>query len=98
MRPMPVEGPRDSGLRSIATRIVRDTRGHATGGLRKGQRVRACHVLTVDCGSPYSDAVCLPASPVRPDWDVVWLSDIPWGSLWQRPQQLATRFPPNVRI
>jgi glycosyltransferase involved in cell wall biosynthesis len=35
---------------------------------------------------------------VRPDWDVVWLSDIPWGSLWQRPQQLATRFPPNVRI
>src|SRR5438094_7600884 len=35
---------------------------------------------------------------VRPIWDVVWLSDIPWGSLWQRPQQLATRFPPDARI
>jgi glycosyltransferase involved in cell wall biosynthesis len=35
---------------------------------------------------------------VRPPWDVVWLSDIPWGSLWQRPQQLATRFPPDVRV
>jgi len=35
---------------------------------------------------------------VRPGWDVVWLSDIPWGSLWQRPQQLATRFPPDARI
>jgi glycosyltransferase involved in cell wall biosynthesis len=35
---------------------------------------------------------------VRPDWDVVWLSDIPWTSLWQRPQQLATRFPDRVRI
>jgi len=35
---------------------------------------------------------------VRPAWDVVWLSDIPWGSLWQRPQQLATRFPPDARI
>ena len=35
---------------------------------------------------------------MRPDWDVVWLSDIPWGSLWQRPQQLATRFPPEARI
>jgi glycosyltransferase involved in cell wall biosynthesis len=35
---------------------------------------------------------------VRPGWDVVWLSDIPWGSLWQRPQQLATRFPPGTRI
>jgi glycosyltransferase involved in cell wall biosynthesis len=35
---------------------------------------------------------------VRPDWDVVWLSDIPWGSLWQRPQQLATRFPAGTRI
>jgi len=35
---------------------------------------------------------------VRPGWDVVWLSDIPWGSLWQRPQQLATRFPPDSRI
>jgi glycosyltransferase involved in cell wall biosynthesis len=31
-------------------------------------------------------------------WDVVWLSDIPWGSLWQRPQQLATRFPADSRI
>ena len=35
---------------------------------------------------------------MRPAWDVVWLSDIPWGSLWQRPQQLATRFPPDARI
>jgi glycosyltransferase involved in cell wall biosynthesis len=35
---------------------------------------------------------------VRPDWDVVWLSDIPWTSLWQRPQQLATRFPDRARI
>jgi glycosyltransferase involved in cell wall biosynthesis len=35
---------------------------------------------------------------VRPDWDVVWLSDIPWTSLWQRPQQLATRFPERARI
>jgi glycosyltransferase involved in cell wall biosynthesis len=37
-------------------------------------------------------------APVRPAWDVVWLSDIPWSSLWQRPQQLATRFPDDVRI
>ncbi|HYR51117.1 MAG TPA: glycosyltransferase [Candidatus Dormibacteraeota bacterium] len=35
---------------------------------------------------------------MRPGWDVVWLSDIPWDSLWQRPQQLATRFPSDVRI
>ena len=35
---------------------------------------------------------------MRSGWDVVWLSDIPWGSLWQRPQQLATRFPPDTRI
>jgi glycosyltransferase involved in cell wall biosynthesis len=35
---------------------------------------------------------------VRPAWDVVWLSDIPWASLWQRPQQLATRFPGGTRI
>src|SRR5882672_1055773 len=35
---------------------------------------------------------------VRPSWDVVWLSDIPWGSLWQRPQQLATRIPGDTRI
>jgi glycosyltransferase involved in cell wall biosynthesis len=35
---------------------------------------------------------------VRPGWDVVWLSDIPWGGLWQRPQQLATRFPSDARI
>jgi glycosyltransferase involved in cell wall biosynthesis len=35
---------------------------------------------------------------VRPEWDVVWLSDIPWASLWQRPQQLATRFPEGTRI
>jgi glycosyltransferase involved in cell wall biosynthesis len=35
---------------------------------------------------------------VRPGWDVVWLSDISWGSLWQRPQQLATRFPSGTRI
>jgi glycosyltransferase involved in cell wall biosynthesis len=35
---------------------------------------------------------------VRPRWDVVWLSDIAWGSLWQRPQQLATRFPDDTRI
>ena len=35
---------------------------------------------------------------MRPIWDVVWLSDIPWSALWQRPQQLATRFPEDVRI
>ena len=35
---------------------------------------------------------------MRPEWDVVWLSDIPWTSLWQRPQQLATRFPAGARI
>ena len=35
---------------------------------------------------------------MRPDWDVVWLSDIPWAGLWQRPQQLATRFPHEARI
>lgn len=35
---------------------------------------------------------------VRPIWDVVWVSDIPWSGLWQRPQQLATRFPEDVRI
>ena len=35
---------------------------------------------------------------MRPVWDVVWLSDIPWSSLWQRPQQLATRFPDDARI
>lgn len=35
---------------------------------------------------------------MRPPWDVVWLSDIPWASLWQRPQQLATRFPGETRI
>jgi len=35
---------------------------------------------------------------VRPTWDVVWVSDIPWSGLWQRPQQLATRFPEDVRI
>ena len=35
---------------------------------------------------------------MRPGWDVVWLSDIPWGSLWQRPQQLATRFPAETKI
>jgi teichuronic acid biosynthesis glycosyltransferase TuaH len=35
---------------------------------------------------------------VRPGWDVVWLSDIPWTGLWQRPQQLATRFPDHARI
>lgn len=35
---------------------------------------------------------------MRPSWDVVWLSDIPWASLWQRPQQLATRFPGDSRI
>ena len=35
---------------------------------------------------------------MRPEWDVVWLSDIPWSGLWQRPQQLATRFPENARI
>ena len=35
---------------------------------------------------------------VRPTWDVVWVSDIPWSALWQRPQQLATRFPEDVRI
>ena len=35
---------------------------------------------------------------MRPGWDVVWLSDIPWAGLWQRPQQLATRFPHDARI
>jgi glycosyltransferase involved in cell wall biosynthesis len=35
---------------------------------------------------------------MRPVWDVVWLSDIPWAGLWQRPQQLAKRFPDDVRI
>ena len=35
---------------------------------------------------------------MRPDWDVVWLSDIPWAGLWQRPQQLAVRFPENARV
>jgi len=35
---------------------------------------------------------------VRPLWDVIWLSDIPWAGLWQRPQQLATRFPEDARI
>lgn len=35
---------------------------------------------------------------MRPLWDVVWVSDIPWSALWQRPQQLATRFPEDVRI
>jgi glycosyltransferase involved in cell wall biosynthesis len=35
---------------------------------------------------------------VRPLWDVVWLSDIPWSGLWQRPQQLATRFPADTGI
>ena len=35
---------------------------------------------------------------MRPDWDVVWLSDIPWSALWQRPQQLATRFPDRARV
>ncbi len=35
---------------------------------------------------------------MRPEWDVVWLSDIPWSALWQRPQQLATRFPDHARI
>ncbi|HET9951933.1 MAG TPA: glycosyltransferase [Candidatus Eisenbacteria bacterium] len=35
---------------------------------------------------------------MRPPWDVVWLSDIPWSGLWQRPQQLATRFPEDTRI
>lgn len=35
---------------------------------------------------------------MRPAWDVVWLSDIPWASLWQRPQQLATRIPGDVRV
>ena len=35
---------------------------------------------------------------MRPPWDVVWLSDIPWAGLWQRPQQLATRFPEDARI
>jgi glycosyltransferase involved in cell wall biosynthesis len=39
-----------------------------------------------------------PEAHVRPGWDVVWLSDIPWGSLWQRPQQLATRFPAETKI
>ena len=35
---------------------------------------------------------------LRPEWDVVWLSDIPWPSLWQRPQELASRFPESARI
>jgi glycosyltransferase involved in cell wall biosynthesis len=35
---------------------------------------------------------------VRPAWDIVWLSDIPWTGLWQRPQQLASRFPDEARI
>ena len=35
---------------------------------------------------------------LRPEWDVVWLSDIPWPSLWQRPQELASRFPDSARI
>lgn len=35
---------------------------------------------------------------MRPAWDVFWLSDIPWSALWQRPQQLATRFPESARI
>jgi len=35
---------------------------------------------------------------LRPEWDVVWLSDIPWPSLWQRPQELASRFPDTARI
>lgn len=35
---------------------------------------------------------------MRPAWDVVWLSDIPWAGLWQRPQQLAVRFPDEARI
>jgi len=39
-----------------------------------------------------------PEAAVRPDWDVVWLSDIPWSALWQRPQQLATRFPERARV
>lgn len=39
-----------------------------------------------------------PEAAVRPEWDVVWLSDIPWSGLWQRPQQLATRFPETARI
>ncbi|HEX7078716.1 MAG TPA: glycosyltransferase [Candidatus Eisenbacteria bacterium] len=28
----------------------------------------------------------------------MWLSDIAWSALWQRPQQLATRFPDSARI
>jgi len=47
---------------------------------------------------PVLSGVLATASRVRPGWDVVWLSDIPWGSLWQRPQQLATRFPADSRI
>lgn len=39
-----------------------------------------------------------PEAAVRPAWDVVWLSDIPWSGLWQRPQQLAIRFPENAPI
>jgi glycosyltransferase involved in cell wall biosynthesis len=35
---------------------------------------------------------------LRSAWDVVWLSDIPWAGLWQRPQQLASRFPDEVQI
>ena len=47
---------------------------------------------------PVLSGVLATASHPRPGWDVVWLSDIPWGSLWQRPQQLATRFPADSRI
>ncbi len=35
---------------------------------------------------------------LRPEWDVVWLSDSPRPSLWQRPQELASRFPESARI
>ena len=35
---------------------------------------------------------------MRSVWDVVWLSDIPWSGLWQRPQQLASRFPDDAEI
>lgn len=35
---------------------------------------------------------------MRPAWDIVWLSDIPWTGLWQRPQQLASRFADEARI
>ena len=44
------------------------------------------------------DQCAIAEACVRPDWDVVWLSDIPWTGLWQRPQQLATRFPESARI